>query len=116
MVDKFFIWDKKSSINGSSADAILNSNKKFRDDTVVFFTDEGMPVMHDFVESLRLKFNMFEESNEIVCQARLSEIIKQQNITHKDQLSLEKQQQEIEALKKQNAELSYLIMQQGGVI
>lgn len=116
------IWDKKSDINNISLEKLLSYRNDIKNaietGEEVFLVYKGTPRVEDilFEYSVRSKYSLgMGISCEQVAQKYLEIIQKTEEQTKQEQLSLQKQQQEIEALKKQNAELSYLIMQGGAM-
>lgn len=105
MINGFFIWDKVSSINGNKASVVLDSDESFKDNTVVFFTNNNKPVVHALVENLRVELNMLDQTDEEVCQLKLNKLIEESKNQEKEQIALEEQAKKISILQEQNANL-----------
>ncbi|WP_195939254.1 CD1375 family protein [Romboutsia sp. 1001713B170131_170501_G6] len=98
MINGFFIWDKVSSINGNKASVVLDSDKSFKDGTVVFFTNNGRPTVHALVENLRVELNMLDQTDEEVCQLKLNKLIEEFKSEQQEQITLEEQANKISIL------------------
>lgn len=105
MINNYFIWDKESPINGSSAKDVLASDSKFINNIVVFFTENDKPNRHAFLCDIRLELNMQSETDEEVCQAYLKKIQLAEENTQKEQVSLEEQAIKIDILQAENADI-----------
>lgn len=113
----YVIWDKKAPINGVDAPTIMESfNVKPQDE--IFLIMRGNRVTElQFKDVIISNLNLsMDLPIEQVAQEYVKVKLKEEMKTQQDGTLLGKQQEEIEALKKQNAELSYLMMQQGGAL
>lgn len=113
----YLIWDKKTPINGVGAEAIKDSfNVRPQDE--IFLIMKGSRVTElQFKDVIISNLNLSPEMTiDQVAQEYVKVKLKEEVRTQQDGTLLGKQQEEIEELKKQNAELSYLIMQQGGAL
>lgn len=113
----YLIWDKKSPINGVDAPTIIESfNVKTQDE--IFLIVKGSRVTElQFKDVIISNLNLSRDLTiEQVAQEYVKVKLKEEMNTQQDSTILQKQQEEINAIKKQNAELSYLIMQQGGAL
>lgn len=106
MINNYFIWDKKSPINNSSAERILQSDFRFNELITVFFTDNGVPCHHVF-------YNEIPTEEEL--QNKLLEFNQQEEIQEQEQLSLKEQANKISILEKGLANAEYSLMM-GGLI
>lgn len=105
MINGFFIWDKVSNINGNKASVVLDSDESFKDNTVVFFTNNNKPVVHALVENLRVELNMLNQTDEEVCQLKLNKLIEESKNQEKEQIALEEQAKKISILQEENEKL-----------
>lgn len=113
MINGFFIWDKVSNINGNKASVVLDSDESFKDNTVVFFTNNNKPVVHALVENLRVELNMLNQTDEEVCQLKLNKLIEESKNQEKEQIALEEQAKKISILEQGLANAEYSLMMGG---
>lgn len=109
------VWDKEESINGIEAKRVMESEGISLMEEI-FLVLEGERVKEIQRKSIIASNYNIDANLSCLEVAQKYLKIKQQEEqqVQQDIKTLEQQQVEIDALKKQNAELSYLIMQQQG--
>lgn len=116
------IWDKKSAINNISLEKLLSYRYDLKSaietGEEVFLISNGTPRVENilFEYDVRSKYDLgMEISSEQVMQKYVEMMQKSEEQSKQKQLTLQKQQEEIDALKKQNAEFMYMMMQGGAM-
>lgn len=118
------IWDKKSDINGVSLEKLLSYRNDIKNaintgEGVFLVSENNVDIHVDYIyfeHDLRNRYKLEESLTTEQVAQKYSELKQQEEQKEQEEaLNFQKQQQEINALKKQNAELMYMMMQ-GGTI
>lgn len=118
MVETFKIWNKIDDINGTSASEVMSSQRIGMHDEV-FLVMKGERVSEIQLKSIITSaFNLDANLSCEEVAKKYLEIKQQEEQKQKEEIENKlTQQEEIEQLKKQNAEFMYMMMQnQGGTI
>ncbi len=102
---KYKVWDKKSDINGVSANNVL-ANINTKDDIVLFYENENQILRVEEKQLLKSIYNIEDEEASIVAEKYLSALEEEKKKLLKEQVTLEKLNKHI---KKQDEIIDHLL-------
>lgn len=109
MINNYIIWDKVSPINGSSAEDVLASDSRFKNNITVFFCQDKTPVRHAFFQSeptneeldiMLLEFQQENQEQSMTLEQRVDDTVflKEENNKMKEALKLLLTEEQIQTI------------------